>query len=335
MIIKYNALPLHLKKKTQPLYVITGSDPFLLNDACLNIKKSWFNQGETDEKRLDLSTNPDWSLLAQEANSYSLFAFQTLLDLRLEKKSIDKAGVDAIKSYLASENPRCLVILQAFDVPLKQLQWLDAFSTAIVVHIPQQTEAQSKQWIKSRLQQHSIPHEQSLPEVIYQYTQGNSLAAAQLIEKLSLTDDKTTTITSTTIKAHLIDQCEFQLYDLADACLLANAPKALHILRQALQTRTEPTLLLWLLTQEIRQLINLSYLLKAAINFTDACNKLKIWSSRARSYQTTLSRLSLQDLHQLLHRAKAIDEFIKTSQTQRVWHGLDNIVISLCIGSSK
>ncbi len=47
------------------------------------------------------------------------------------------------------------------------------------------------------------------------------LACAQAIEKLALVCEEDIQLSIEDVKAQLIDQCEFQLYELADACLSA------------------------------------------------------------------------------------------------------------------
>jgi len=335
MHIKFQALLPHLQKKMHAVYVLMGSDLYLLNEAVLQIKKAWYQRGESDEKIIQLHSTADWQLLEQEANSYSLFAENVLLDARLDKKTIDSVGKSTLSAYLQNTNPRCLIIIQANAVPLKQLQWLVNHEQVTVVQAAPLNEAAQKQWIASQLNQRSILYTPDVPILIHQYTQGNMLACAQVIEKLSLIHDETRALTMEEVKNQLIDQSEFQLYELADACLNANANKAIHLLRQACDNRTEPTLILWLLTQEIRLLIQLTHLLSQQVSFSAACTKLNIWSQRARSYEMTLKRLSKPDLYQLLRDSKKIDELIKTTQSRQVWQLFEQIALALCLGITK
>lgn len=333
MLIKYQALMPHLKKNMQALYVLVGSDHYLLNDAAFNIKKAWRQRGETDEKILHINATADWRTLQEEANSYSLFAEQVLLDARFDKKTIDAAGKTLLNQYLQNINPRCLIILHASAVPAKQLQWLYNNANVTLVQATPLTGSGLQSWISTQLQRHSIAYEPQIPALIYQYTQNNLLACAQVIEKLALINDKESVLTLEDAKAQLIDQCEYQLYELADACLTANAEKALHLLRQANNNRTEPTLILWLLTQEIRHLIQLSHALKQQVAFSVACAQQKIWPQRASLYETTLARLPLTKLYELLHNSKQLDEQIKTNQSQHVWNGCEQLALALCLGS--
>ena len=332
MLIKYQALQPLLQKQIKALYVLQGADHYLINDAALSIKKAWRQRGETDEKIIHINTAADWKPLLDEANSYSLFSELILLDIRFDKKTIDPMGKDTLSQYLQSINPRCLIILRTTQVPAKQLQWLQNSENVVLVQITSFTDVALQQWIATQLQSRSIRYVPQVPALIHLYSQNNMLACAQVIEKLALIFDKTAELTIEEVREHLVDQCDLPLYELADACLSANAEKALHLLRQAYHERIEPTLILWLLTQEIRQLIQLTHLLKQSIACTTACNQLKIWPKRAKLYENTLTRLPLIKLYQLLHESRQLDESIKTSQNQYIWQSFEKMALALCFG---
>ncbi len=334
MLIKYQALIPHLQKKMHAMYVLVGADQYLLNDAALSIKKAWAKVGETDTKIIHINGTNDWTHLQEEANSYSLFAEHVLIDARLDKKTLDSAGKAKLTQYLQQANPRCLILLHASAVPIKSLQWLVSHAQVVVVQLVPLAESALKQWIATQFTQRSISFSADVPSLIHQYSQGNMLACAQNIEKLALISDDTSVLSAEIARTQLIDQCEFQLYELADACHAADSSKAIHLLRLACHHRAEPTLILWLLTQEIRQLMKLSLLLKHGVILSTACDQLKIWPQRVTSYGMSLKRLANTDLRQLLHESKRLDERIKTSQSHQVWHGLEQLALSLCLGGS-
>lgn len=331
MLIKYPALIPHLQKKMHFFYVLQGNDHYLLNDAAVTIKHAWRQRGETDEKILYINSAADWDVFHNEANSYSLFYDQVLLDIRFEKKAIDAVGKAIIHEYLNDINQQCLVILHATAVPAKQMLWLSHHAHVILVQAAPMTGYALEAWIGQQLKTRSIRYPQEAPALIHQYTHGNMLASAQLIEKIALIADDTRGISLEDVKAQLIDHCEYQLYELADACLSANALKALHLIRLACNNRTEPTLLLWLLTQEIRQLILLSHKVKQNMSFSTACSQQKIWPQRAHLYEKTMARVPLVKLYQLLQLSKQLDEQIKSNQNLQIWNGLEQIALGICL----
>ncbi len=330
MLIKHPSLAANLNHKLHAIYVLLGQEHYLVNDAAFSIKKAWRQKGETDETTLHLNAASDWNMLLEEANSYSLFSELVMLDARCDKKSIDTAGKEILNTYLQQINPRCLIILRAPNITAKQLQWLTNNEHIVIVQVYALPPAALQNWIRGQLQASSINFQSEIPALIHQYTQGNMLACAQVIEKLKLISNADEALTPSDVLEQLIDQCDYQLYELADACLTANGKKAIHLLRRASLDHTEPTLILWLFSQEIRLLIQLSHLLKQAVAFTAACNQLKIWPQRANLYQTTLARISPDKLYQLLHFSAQVDEQIKSNRSERVWHAFEQMALTLC-----
>ena len=330
MNIKYQAIAQNLRQKLYSVYILTGQDHYLLNDAALAIKKAWRQRGECDEQTIQLNVPADWTLLREEANSYSLFSEYVLLDARCDKKTIDAAGKKMLQHYILNINSRCLIILRAPNVPSKQLQLLANNEHTVLVQAYPFAPAELQRWITTQLQHHAIRHEPQIPALIHQYTQGNMLACAQVIEKLVLINNEGELLTTPVVLEQLSDQCDYQLYELADACLSARADKAIHLLRQACQNKTEPTLILWLLSQEIRLLIQLDHLLKQSMPISTACSQLKIWPQRSGSYEKILARLPLVKLQQLLQTCQQLDEQIKSNQSVTIWHGLESVALALC-----
>ncbi len=113
MLIKYQVLSSSLQKKLHACYVLIGNDPYLLNDAAIQIKQTFLKRGECSQTILDINQPTDWASLIAEANSYSLFSEYVFLDGRFEKKTIDTTGKALLQDYLANTNDRCLILLRA------------------------------------------------------------------------------------------------------------------------------------------------------------------------------------------------------------------------------
>ncbi len=337
MQIKQQMLAQQVQKKIAPLYVLVGQDNYLLNESLATIKTAIKKTHDCEEKIISVQTTEDWNSVAEEANSYSLFSDIVLLNIFFDKKTIDAAAKKILSEYLNSINPRCYIIIRAPNVPTNQLQWLSSHQQAIVsVAYPLNPEAM-KNWIVSQLRAKSLRFDPEVPEVIHQYTQGNMLACAQVIEKIALCHTQDNPINLQQAQEHLSNQCEHNLYELIDACLLGHSDKAIQILRHAANNKTEATLVLWMLTQEIRTIIQLFNSLQQKIDFKTASTRLKIWPQRVSLYQCCCNRLnstaSAQETLESLHRyCYAIDEYIKSSFSTQVWNSLENLALSLCLG---
>lgn len=335
MLIKQQALASHLRQKLAAIYILFGQDHFLLNEAAKALKFAFkaTTHNEIETRILHINNPSDWSLVDEEANSYSLFADSILIDLRYEKKTLEAAGKDFLNSYLKNTNPTCLLLLQAPNLGLKQLQGLAHHDCLHLIQATPLSSMAMQHWIAEKLQQKNLKFEQQIPALIHQFTQGNMLACAQVIEKLELIAEAGTVFTTKVVREQLVDQCDYQLFELADACLSHNSEKVIQLLRHACHSKVEPTLILWLLAQETRLLVQLIELTThQGITFNTACSQLKIWPQRAKLYQATIKKIQLSTLLQLLQFCKTIDERIKSTQNNQIWQALEQIALSLCLG---
>lgn len=326
MIIKYQSvLP---AKKLSPIYILNGSDPFLINDTAEQIKNSWLKLTQGEHRNIELQDNADWFLLMEEANTLSLFNNFLLLDARFEKKTIHKDILKLLNNYLNNINSDCLIILRLPNVPIKSLTSLSQHNAITLIQCSILKEKEQLYWIKEKLQSNGINCTADVPLIINQYTKGNILAASQIINVLNLVNNNDEAITPAFVKEYLIDQSEYSLYEFRDQFLLGNTKNAINMLRQMLRKKTEPILLLWIISEEIRKLINLNYLLKSK-NIQNACNELKIWPSQIKLYQDALHRLTLDKLFVLLDNCHSLDVKIKSTQFKLLENEFEKIVLLL------
>lgn len=334
MLIKQAGLNFKVPDSLPALYVLLANDPWQLNFIAHSIISYWqkLNPDDNELKTIQLSTANDWTLLTEEAMSYSLFSTNTLIDASFEKKTLDAAGKQWIDNYLCNPNPQCLIIIRAPNLPLKQVQHLSTVKNTYLIAATLPDSKQIKQWIIEKLRSMSITADEQIPTLIHQYTTGNLLACAQLIDKFELIIDDDRHLTVETLQAHLSNQCEYQLFDLADTCLRGDDQKALQLLRQVMANKSEATLVLWILAQEIRQLLQLKQLINKGISFRDACSQLKIWSTRIASYQSAINKYDEQLLLDWLTFCSLLDKRIKSKQTVQLWHAFELLTLSLCSG---
>lgn len=334
MLIKQTGLSFRLYKTLPAVFFLVGQEPLQLNTLAQLIKKTWFLQHGDDVQQsiIHINSASDWQLVADEADSYSLFSNTVLLDVRFDKKTLDAAGKKVFERYLQQPNSRCLILIRAPDLPLKQLTAMTNHDLVHVMHLGSPAPAEVKQWISTRLKDMGANFDPNIPGLIQQYNEGNLLACSQLLDKLAILVEPGIPLTLDDVKEQLINQCEYSLYDLADACLNGDSVKALLLLRQAAGNKTEPTLILWLLTQEIRLLMQLLPYASLTGAFREKGSQLKIWSSRLGLYQRTINRHQSPVLSALLHFCNKLDFAIKTGQNGQIWNSFELIALSLCSG---
>jgi len=319
MQIKPQALAQHLRTQLAPIYVVLGQDLYFLEQAVSQIQAAARAAGPLDESRLCIESLKDWQTLFTEANSYSLFYDKRLVLASFEKKTLEAEAKNLLTQYLKAINPACTLLLKAPSLPAKQLSFLSTSKEVVVVTAYPLAPAAMKQWIGAQLKQYGIRCEASVPELIYQYTQGNSLACAQALEKISLIQEANTVLTLAAAARHLSFQCEHTLFELSEACLLGKAALAIQIIRQSAQSKVEASLVLWMLTNEIRILMLLQN--QQAAPIPDFKKPL---------YLQCLQRFSKEHLGKLLQSCQGIDLTIKTHAPLPAWQALERLALQLC-----
>lgn len=320
------------------MYFLIGQENYLLEESVNTIKSAIKISHDYEEKIISIQSAEDWNTIRQEANSYSLFSDTVLLNVFFDKKSMDATGKKILGEYLHSINTRCFIIIRAPNIPAKQVQWLSVHEQVVLSIAYPFTPDAMKNWIRMQLKNKAIGFDPQIPDLIHQYTQGNMLACAQVLEKIELSCTPDTQLDALEVQAHLSVQCEHDLFELVDACLLGQSDKAIQILRHAATNKTEPTLVLWMLAQEIRLLMQLSSLLEKNIDIKSACNQLKIWPQRTGSYQACYNRINRNSksiatlLHHLHRSCFTIDERIKSNLNKQVWNALESVVLGLSLG---
>lgn len=334
MLIKHQDIHFRISSPLPAVVVLIGQDAFLIETIATAFKKAWQaeHQQQSDNKRLTLETAADWGMLLDEVNHYSLFSNTTLIEAHYAKKSLDSEGKAFFESYLNRINPDCLLIIRAPELTQKPLQFLVNAQQAVLVQTKAPDRATVLRWIKDQLTALKIHYQPAIIPLIEQYTRGNLSACAQLLEKIGLTHDPNQALSIEQVKRHLVDQSEYQLFELSDACLLGQADQALLILRSAIENRGELTLILWILAQDVRLLLQLLDSAQHNRPFATTLSQLKIWPQRGKLYQAALKRHNQAGLSRLLACCGQLDTLIKTSQTPQIKRNFELLVLGLSLG---
>lgn len=333
MLIKCANFHLPLSLPIPPIIFLIGSELFHSLTIAEKIKQLWNSSHPEDNTTIIqyLENDEDWAIVRQEAAAFSLFSSQTLVDVRYDKKTLSKQAKDGLVSYCNTFNPQNLLLIRAPYLTLTQIQPFVRYKEIAVIQLLKLNQRTILQWISERLKSITSQFDAQIPILIQQYTVGNLLACSQIIEKLSLLIEPQQYLSLDILKEHLSEQCSYALFELSDALLEANLLKSIQFLRHARHNKTEPPLVLWAFTQEIRTLLQLLHLNKT-MSFKAATEKLKIWSNKTELYQKAIQRVDNTFLHDALTYCSHLDLQIKTNKTALLWNSFEQLAISLCKG---
>ncbi len=338
MLIKTTALNSYLQKPLYPVYIICGSDNYFLQETKVQITRAWRQQAlqhidseALDKQSFEIGKNQSWESLATQLQSYNLFAEKTLYQICWTKGTLDKTAQNILINFAESNSTHATVILTGNQLKQKSLAKFEKHGQIGLIPVWPLKPNEFVRWTNQKIQKAFPTAHSSAAELISRFCQNNPYAVRQVIAKLKLTHSPSSPLTEEAISQQLSNQCEFQVFELSDACLEGNAGKVLQILAYLYNNPNELNLLLWVVSKDIRNLLQLQ-VLSQTMSFAQACQKLKIWQSKAMLYQSALKRVNSLMLNRLAEFCHTADKLIKTGQAKIARRAIEQMVLSITTG---
>ncbi|MCO7521665.1 MULTISPECIES: DNA polymerase III subunit delta [unclassified Pseudomonas] len=318
----------HLQGTLAPVYVVSGDDPLLCQEAADAIRAAARLQGYNERQVFSADANFDWGNLLLAGASLSLFAQRRLLELRLPSGKPGDKGAAALIEYCAkpAEDTLLLISLPKLDGSAQKTKWGKALiegGQCQFIQIWPVDAQQLPQWINQRLSQAGLSAQRDAVDLIAARVEGNLLAAAQEIEKLKLLAEGNQ-ITVETVQAAVADSARFDVFGLVDAILNGEAAHALRMLEGLRGEGVEPPVILWALARELRLLAGLAQQFSQGVPLDKAFSQARppVWDKRRPLVSKALQRLSAQRWAMLLQDAQRIDAQIKGQAEGSPWTSL-------------
>lgn len=330
MQLKWNQFQQHLTQTLTPIYWVQGDEVQLRQEIRLALRDKASQRGLNTEMRFFVDAGFDWDTVWQAAQP-SLFSGPQLFDIQLLQKpdaSMQKMLAEQLKNLSAQH----IWLFSSEKLNKSQLQstwfkWVD--QQGVLINLWPLSPAEWRVWLKQHASECKIQLTESAQAVLQQLTTGNLTTCYQTLTKLRLLYPDTC-ITPELLREACHDQAQFTLFDLGRFILSGQAPDALRILRHLQHTHIETPLVLWQLTQIIRQ--GLQHLQQRQQGVPVSQLLTHEWGPQKTAWEQALQRFSIAILLQGLQRAQQIDCLIKTQSDGRVWDGILELVILLAQG---
>ena len=330
MKVKPEQLGSHLKGNLSPVYIVHGDEPLLVQEACDAIRATARANGFNERELFHAEAGFDWNHLLTEANSLSLFADKKILELRIPNgKPSDKGA--ALQEYCqaASSDNLLLIITPKLDGTAQRSKWFKAVeATGVSVQVWPVQAHQLSGWIGQRLSQAGIRASRQAVEVLTDRVEGNLLAAVQEIEKLKLLAPDGE-VDADTMSTAVADSARYNVFTLVDKVLAGDAQSAARTLRGLRDEGSEPPVVLWALTREIRILLKAAEALAAGQPQQQALKSAGVWDNKQPIYKQALRRLRPPQLKAMLKLARNTDQAIKGMSYDSPWQNLTEITLNL------
>jgi len=326
MRLTSDKLPAQLAKGLASIYVIGGNEPLLVEEAADAVRAAARPQGYNNREIFFAESGFDWSALAQASTSLSLFAERRLLELRLSSAKVDEKGARVLLEYAANPDPDAilLIVCGVWENAIRDSRWYQGLEkVGVAVQVWPMEAARLPAWIAARLARHRLSVPPAALELIAQRTEGNLLAARQEVEKLALLHEPGT-ITYDEILAAVTHNARFDIFQVVEAAIDGDPKRVDKLLRHLRAEGTEPVLLLWALTKELRVLTQAAIASQRGQPVEKIFADNRIPERRQGQYKKALARRRGGFWTRMLIRAARVDLAIKTGSAP-VWEELINL----------
>ncbi len=324
-------LPKALNRGLSPIYIVSGDEPLLIQETCDSIRQAARAQGFDERELYHADAKFDWSELYNSASSLSLFASQKIIEIRLPSGKPGDKGAKALQAYAQDPSPDNLLLLVTgkLDGASQRSKWFKALDP-IASHITLWPIDAGKlpRWISQRLNAAGLSADSTAIELLASRIEGNLLAAVQEIEKLKLLAENGT-VTAELMASVVADSARYDMFGLSDKALNGDVRSAVKTLHGLKSEGTEPTAILWTLTRDIRQLLQVAESVAHGKSQDSAMKQAGIWAKRQGLAKNALRRLKAGKLQQLLRQANGIDKAVKGMRSASVWDELLDLVLNL------
>ena len=221
-----------LSQSLKPLYLVSGDELLIVQEACDQILKCAKDQGFQERKIFEPGTDGNWDSLREEGASLSLFASKRIIDVRLSANKLDKDASVFLREWCVSPPEDVLLLIRTERLLPRQRKsaWfksLDSIGGIILVWPIGQRDL--PRWLSARLRSNDLQIGKEGLSYLAERVEGNLLSAAQLIEKMVLSKMQGE-VSLDQLYEVIEDSSRFGAFDLVNATMAGESERLSHIL---------------------------------------------------------------------------------------------------------
>jgi len=254
---------MHLKLAVQrshlaPAYLVSSDEDLLVAEACDAIREAARSVGFVEREVHFPEPSGDWMNILASLSSMSLFGDRRIVELRFSGR-VGKEGGAALQKMLKSAGAETLLlaITPRLDSATQNTAWVKAIeSKGVWLPIREIGPRQLESWLAHRLHAAGLEPTNDALALLCSRVEGNLLAAKQEIEKLKLLVPSGQ-LDATAVLEAVASSVRYDVFTLGEAVVLGDISRVLRILAGLRDEGIEPTLVLWSITRELRNLWSL------------------------------------------------------------------------------
>jgi DNA polymerase-3 subunit delta len=323
--LNFDTLRTHLDGEPARAYLVSGDEGLLVGEAADAIRARVRRAGFDEREVHFIERVADWEAVRSSSNNLSLFGSRKLIELRLPSGKPGVGGSNAIVDLLENASPDnvYLMITGKLERESQGAAWVKAFEAAGAwLPIWPIEVARLPQWLRARAVTLDLELDDDAVRFIVERTEGNLLAAQQELEKLRLLAPANLVgkfrIDLATAQAGIGDSARFDVFQLGEAALAGDVPRGLRILAGLRSEGVEPTLALWSLAREIRNVWGTTQ--------NDGVNA-RSWQRPSAALENAKRRAARLPYARLAVRVARADRMIKGQHRGDAWDEMSLLII--------
>ena len=325
-------LAAHLARDLRPFYVVHGDEPLLAMEAGDQIRAAARKAGYDEREVLVADATFKWEAFSVANRNLGLFGERKLLDLRIPSGKPGPDGARALEDCATNPNPDTLTLitLPRLDRTAQSTAWFAALQDAgVAIAVYPLERAELPRWFAERLARQKQSVAPETLEFLADTTEGNLLAARQEIEKLGLLLPEGK-LDHDAVERAVADVARFDVFQLSEAWLAGDAPRAARILT-ALEGEGEGLpLLLWALAEDLHALAGVLEATASGTPRAAAVRNARIWGKRQAALEKAAVRVSPDAIPELFLRLARLDALAKGIGEGSAWDELLALALTLC-----
>ena len=313
----------------KPVWLIAGAEHLLVMEAADQLRARTRELGFAEREIHDVDHRFDWNELAMSGAAMSLFSTRRVIELRMPTGKPGKEGSAAISAWCADPPPDTLLMITAQDwSKAHEGAWygaVDRVGVAIPVW-PIKREEMSA-WISTRMKSRGLKATRDAIELLAERIEGNLLAAAQEIDKLSLLAGDAV-LDIDTLEASVADDARFDAFRLTDAAIAGDATRALRMVEGLRTEGAEAIPLLGWLLNQLRVLYRLA---NAGGNLNQAFKTERIWDAKQAGFKRALKAGDAAHWERCIVHLGRIDRIAKGRGAGDVWREIERLIMAIAM----
>lgn len=331
MKLKVEQLDAQLKKPLASVWLVSGDEPLLVDEACRKIRQAARAQGYDERQSYQSEQHFDWKGWMAGFDSLSLFSNRRLIEMRLPTGKPGLEGGKTLEAWAANP-PADTLLLVTMPKPDKdnaKSKWLAALDAAgVMLQTAPPPIERLPDWIGERLARHGLKTDRETLAWLAARVEGNLLAAHQEIEKLALLLPPGQ-MDRETVRGAVADVARYDAADLTDAFIKGDAARFCRVL-DGLQAEGEGLpLVLTFMGNEVRLLYRLAAAQARGENLAGLMQQYRVWDSRQSLVQRALQRAGPAKLALAMRGLARLDRAAKGLLREDAWDELKQLGLAL------